>query len=135
MQNDEILIVQNYLRQTFSNDEIQIRKSDLELGSCNIFIKNVSVGEIFRDEDPDDDETSYSLNIPISLSSDSKITHSQYLKNLFNNNDISLSGRGSIDDSQEVYLNRNDENEYIGIIYKDDSASFTFTMSILDFDL
>ena len=135
MQNDEILIVQNYLRQTFSNDEIQIRKSDLELGSCNIFIKNVSVGEIFRDEDPDDDETSYSLNIPISLSSDSKITHNQYLKNLFNNNDISLSGRGSIDDSQEVYLNRNDENEYIGIIYKDDSASFTFTMSILDFDL
>jgi hypothetical protein len=135
MQNDEILIVQNYLRQTFSNDEIQIRKSDLELGSCNIFIKNVSVGEILRDEDPDDDETSYSLNIPISLSSDSKITHSQYLKNLFNNNDISLSGRGSIDDSQEVYLNRNDENEYIGIIYKDDSASFTFTMSILDFDL
>ena len=135
MQNDEILIVQNYLRQTFSNDEIQIRKSDLELGSCNIFIKNVSVGEIFRDEDPDDDETSYSLNIPISLSSDSKITHSQYLKNLFNNNDISLSGRGSIDDSQEVYLNRSDENEYIGIIYKDDSASFTFTMSILDFDL
>ena len=135
MQNDEILIVQNYLRQTFSNDEIQIRKSDLELGSCNIFIKNVSVGEIFRDEDPDDDETSYSLNIPISLSSDSKITHSQYLKNLFNNNDISLSGRGSIDDSQEVYLNRNDENEYIGIIYKYDSASFTFTMSILDFDL
>ena len=135
MQNDEILIVQNYLRQTFSNDEIQIRKSDLELGLCNIFIKNVSVGEIFRDEDPDDDETSYSLNIPISLSSDSKITHNQYLKNLFNNNDISLSGRGSIDDSQEVYLNRNDENEYIGIIYKDDSASFTFTMSILDFDL
>ena len=135
MQNDEIFIVQNYLRQTFSNDEIQIRKSDLELGLCNIFIKNVSVGEIFRDEDPDDDETSYSLNIPISLSSDSKITHSQYLKNLFNNNDISLSGRGSIDDSQEVYLNRNDENEYIGIIYKDDSASFTFTMSILDFDL
>jgi hypothetical protein len=25
MQNDEILIVQNYLRETFSNDEIQIR--------------------------------------------------------------------------------------------------------------
>ena len=135
MQNDEILIVQNYLRQTFSNDEIQIRKSDSDINLCNIFISNISVGNILRDEDPDDDEISYSLNIPISLSSDSKITHSQYLKNLFNNNDISLSGRGSIDDSQEVYLNRNDENEYIGIIYKDDSASFTFTMSILNFDL
>ena len=135
MQNDEILIVQNYLRQTFSNDEIQIRKSDSETGFCNIFIKNISAGDIFRDEDPEDDETSYSLNIPISLSKDSDITHNQYLINLLGNKNITLSGRGSIDDSQEVYLTKDDENEYIGIIYKDDSASFTFTMSILDFDL
>ena len=55
MQNDEILIVQNYLRQTFSNDEIQIRKSDSDINLCNIFISNISVGNILRDEDPDDD--------------------------------------------------------------------------------
>ena len=135
MQNDEILIVQNYLRETFSNDEIQIRKSDSDTNLCNIFIKNISVGNILRDEDPDDDEISYSLNIPISLSSDNEMTHNQYLIKLFNNNNIILSGRGSIGDSQEVYLNQGDEKEYIGIIYKDDSASYTFTMSILDFDL
>ena len=81
------------------------------------------------------DEISYSLNIPISLSSDNEMTHNQYLIKLFNNNNIILSGRGSIGDSQEVYLNQGDEKEYIGIIYKDDSASYTFTMSILDFDL
>ncbi|MBT5078863.1 MAG: DUF3126 family protein [Candidatus Marinimicrobia bacterium] len=135
MQNDEILIVQNYLRETFSNDEIQIRKLDSDTNLCNIFINNISVGNIFRDEDPDDDEISYSLNIPISLSSDNEMTHNQYLIKLFNNNNIILSGRGSIGDSQEVYLNQGDEKEYIGIIYKDDSASYTFTMSILDFDL
>ena len=135
MQNDEILIVQNYLRETFSNDEIQIRKSDSDTNLCNIFINNISVGNIFRDKDPDDDEISYSLNIPISLSSDNEMTHNQYLIKLFNNNNIILSGRGSIGDSQEVYLNQGDEKEYIGIIYKDDSASYTFTMSILDFDL
>ena len=135
MQNDEILIVQNYLRETFSNDEIQIRKSDSDTNLCNIFINNISVGSILRDEDPDDDEISYSLNIPISLSSDNEMTHNQYLIKLFNNNNIILSGRGSIGDSQEVYLNQGDEKEYIGIIYKDDSASYTFTMSILDFDL
>ena len=84
MQNDEILIVQNYLRQTFSNDEIQIRKSESDINLCNIFISNISVGNILRDEDPDDDEISYSLNIPISLSSDNEITHSQYLTKLFN---------------------------------------------------
>ena len=135
MQNDEILIVQNYLRETFSNDEIQIRKSDSDTNLCNIFINNISVGNILRDEDPDDDEISYSLNIPISLSSDNEMTHNQYLIKLFNNNNIILSGRGSIGDSQEVYLNQGDEKEYIGIIYKYDSASYTFTMSILDFDL
>ena len=135
MQNDEILIVQNYLRETFSNDEIQIRKSDSDTNLCNIFINNISVGNILRDEDPDDDEISYSLNIPISLSSDNEMTHNQYLIKLFNNNNIILSGRGSIGDSQEVYLSQSDEKEYIGIIYKDDSASYTFTMSILDFDL
>ena len=135
MQNDEILIVQNYLRETFSNDEIQIRKSDSDTNLCNIFINNISVGNILRDEDPDDDEISYSLNITISLSSDNEMTHNQYLIKLFNNNNIILSGRGSIGDSQEVYLNQGDEKEYIGIIYKDDSASYTFTMSILDFDL
>ena len=88
MQNDEILIVQNYLRETFSNDEIQIRKSDSDTNLCNIFINNISVGNIFRDEDPDDDEISYSLNIPISLSSDNEMTHNQYLIKLFNNNNI-----------------------------------------------
>ena len=86
MQNDEILIVQNYLRETFSNDEIQIRKSDSDTNLCNIFINNISVGNILRDEDPDDDEISYSLNIPISLSSDNEMTHNQYLIKLFNNN-------------------------------------------------
>jgi hypothetical protein len=135
MQNDEILIVQNYLRETFSNDEIQIRKSDSDINLCNIFISNISVGNILRDEDPDDDEISYSLNIPISLSSDNEMTHSEYLIKLFNNDNIILSGRGSIDDSQEVYLKQDNDEEYIGIIYKDDSASFSFTMSILDFDL
>ena len=135
MQNDEILIVQNYLRETFSNDEIQIRKSDSDINLCNIFISNISVGNILRDEDPDDDEISYSLNIPISLSSDNEMTHSQYLTKLFNNDNIILSGRGSIDHSQEVYLRQDNDEEYIGIIYKDDSASFSFTMSILDFEL
>jgi len=135
MHNNEILILQNYLRTTFSNDEIQIRKSDLGDGLCDIFINSISVGNISQDDDPEDDEVSYSLSIPISLSSESSVNHNEYLNNLFSNNNIKLNNRGSIGDSQEVYLDNADEKEYIGIIYKDDSASYTFTMSILDFDL
>ena len=135
MKNNEILIVQDYLKITFGNEEIQIRKPETENDLNSIFINNSRVGNIFRDIDPDDKEVTYTISIPISLSSDNNVSHQQYLIDLLGTDKIFLSGRGSIDDSQEVYLRRNEDDEYIGIIYKNDDASYTFTMSILDFDL
>ena len=135
MKNDEILIVQDYLRITFGNEEIQIRKSENEDNLNSIFINNSRIGNIFRDIDPDDKEVTYTVSIPISLSEENNISHQQYLIDLLGTDKIFLTGRGSIDDSQEVYLKRAEDDEYIGIIYKNDDASYTFTMSILDFDL
>ena len=135
MKNNEILIVQDYLKITFGNEEIQIRKPETENDLNSIFINNSRIGNIFRDIDPDDKEVTYTLSIPISLSSDNNISHQQYLIDLLGTDKIFLTGRGSIDDSQEVYLRRNEDDEYIGIIYKNDDSSYTFTMSILDFDL
>ena len=135
MKNNEILIVQDYLKITFGNEEIQIRKPETENDLNSIFINNSRVGNIFRDIDPDDKEVTYTLSIPISLSSDKNVSHQQYLIDLLGTDKIFLTGRGSIDDSQEVYLRRNEDDEYIGIIYKNEDSSYTFTMSILDFDL
>ena len=135
MKNSEILIVQDYLKITFGNEDIQIRKPETENDLNSIFINNSRVGNIFRDIDPDDKEVTYTVSIPISLSSDNNISHQQYLVDLLGTDKIFLTGRGSIDDSQEVYLKRSEDDEYIGIIYKNDDASYTFTMSILDFDL
>ena len=135
MKNNEILIVQDYLKITFGNEEIQIRKPETEDDLNSIFINNSRVGNIFRDIDPDDKEVTYTLSIPISLSSDNNVSHQQYLIDLLGTDKIFLTGRGSIDDSQEVYLRRSEDDEYIGIIYKNDDSSYTFTMSILDFDL
>ena len=135
MKNNEILIVQDYLKITFGNEEIQIRKPETENDLNSIFINNSRVGNIFRDIDPDDKEVTYTLSIPISLSSDNNVSHQQYLIDLLGTDKIFLTSRGSIDDSQEVYLRRSEDDEYIGIIYKNDDASYTFTMSILDFDL
>ena len=135
MKNNEILIVQDYLKITFGNEEIQIRKPETENDLNSIFINNSRVGNIFRDIDPDDKEVTYTVSIPISLSSDNNVSHQQYLIDLLGTDKIFLTGRGSIDDSQEVYLRRNEDDEYIGIIYKNDDSSYTFTMSILDFDL
>lgn len=135
MKNDEILIVQDYLRITFGNEDIQIRKAESDDDLNSIFIKNSRIGNIFRDIDPDDKEVTYTVSIPISLSGDNDLSRQQYLINLLGTDKIFLTGRGSIDDSQEVYLRRSEDDEYIGIIYKNDDTSFTFTMSILDFDL
>ena len=135
MKNDEILIVQDYLRITFGNEDIQIRKPENNDDLNSIFIKNSRIGNIFRDIDPDDKEVTYTLSIPISLSGDNDLSHQQYLINLLGTDKIFLTDRGSIDDSQEVYLKRSEDDEYIGIIYKNDDSSYTFTMSILDFDL
>ena len=135
MKNNEILIVQDYLKITFGNEEIQIRKPETENDLNSIFINNSRVGNIFRDIDPDDKEVTYTISIPISLSSDNNVSHQQYLIDLLGTDKIFLTGRGSIDDSQEVYLRRSEDDEYIGIIYKNDDSSYTFTMSILDFDL
>ena len=135
MKNNEILIVQDYLKITFGNEEIQIRKPETENDLNSIFINNSRVGNIFRDIDPDDKEVTYTISIPISLSSDNNVSHQQYLIDLLGTDKIFLTGRGSIDDSQEVYLRRSEDDEYIGINYKNDDSSYTFTMSILDFDL
>ena len=48
MKNDEILIVQDYLRITFGNEDIQIRKPENKDDSNSIFIKNSRIGDIFR---------------------------------------------------------------------------------------
>ena len=90
---------------------------------------------MYKRQDPDDKEVTYTVSIPISLSGENNISHQQYLINLLGTDKIFLTGRGSIDDSQEVYLKRAEDDEYIGIVYKNDDASYTFTMSILDFDL
>ena len=49
---------------------------------------------------------------------------------------IIISDRGSIKDSKEISIvNENNEEEFLGVIFKDNDASCTFSMSILDFDL
>ena len=49
---------------------------------------------------------------------------------------IIISDRGSIEDSKEVsILNSQNEEEFLGVIFRDNDASCTFSVSILDFDL
>ena len=136
MNNDEILIIQNYLRDIFDNEDISVRKDQDIPPTASIFISSEAIGSLQKDDDPDEEDISYSLTIPIDHSITDKENLETNIQSLSKKKKIIISDRGSIEDSKEVLiLNENDEEEFIGVIFRDNDASCTFSMSILDFDL
>ena len=136
MNNDEILIIQNYLRDIFDNEDISVRKDQDIPPTASIFISSEAIGSLQKDDDPDEEDISYSLTIPIDHSITDKENLESNIQSLSKKKKIIISDRGSIEDSKEVLiLNENDEEEFIGVVFRDNDASCTFSMSILDFDL
>ena len=136
MNNDEILIIQNYLRDIFDNEDISVRKDQDVPPAASIFISSEAIGSLQKDDDPDEEDISYSLTIPIDHSIADKENLETNIQSLSKKKKIIISDRGSIEDSKEVLiLNENDEEEFIGVVFRDNDASCTFSMSILDFDL
>tara|TARA_Y100001970_G_scaffold82539_1_gene104494 strand:+ start:1849 stop:2259 length:411 start_codon:yes stop_codon:yes gene_type:complete len=136
MNNDEILIIQNYLRDIFDNEDISVRKDQDIPPTASIFISSEAIGSLQKDDDPDEEDISYSLTIPIDHSIADKENLETNIQSLSKKKKIIISDRGSIEDSKEVLiLNENAEEEFIGVVFRDNDASCTFSMSILDFDL
>ena len=136
MNNDEILLIQNYLRDLFDNEDISIRKEQDIHPSASLYVFSESIGSIQKDDDPDEEDISYSLTIPIDIPiSDSQGLESN-IQSMSKKKKIIISDRGSIEDSKEVsILNSQNEEEFLGVIFRDNDASCTFSVSILDFDL
>ena len=65
MNNDEILVIQNYLRDIFDNEDISVRKDQDVPPTASIFISSEAIGSLQKDDDPDEEDISYSLTIPI----------------------------------------------------------------------
>ena len=136
MNNDEILIIQNYLRDIFDNEDISVRKDQDVPPTASIFISSEAIGSLQKDDDPDEEDISYSLTIPIDYSITDKENLESNIQSLSKKKKIIISDRGSIKDSKEVLiLNEHAEEEFIGVVFRDNDASCTFSMSILDFDL
>ena len=136
MNNDEILIIQNYLRDIFDNEDISVRKDQDVPPTASIFISSEAIGSLQKDDDSDEEDISYSLTIPIDYSITDKENLESNIQSLSKKKKIIISDRGSIEDSKEVLiLSENAEEEFIGVVFRDNDASCTFSMSILDFDL
>jgi len=136
MNNDEILLIQNYLRDIFDNEEISIRKEQEVPPIAKFFIGKEAIGFLKKDDDSYEDDISYSLTVFV----ESDINNSENLKNklqsISKKKEIIISDRGAIEDSKEVsIITADNEKEFLGIIFEDNDASCLFSMSILDFDL
>jgi len=136
MNNDEILLIQNYLRDVFDNEEITIRKNSDSINIMNFFISTELLGYLNKDDDIDEDDISYSLTVPIDSSIDNSKEIEEKIQSISKMKKIKISNRGAIEDSKEVcIINGEDEEEFLGVVFEDNDASCTFSMSILDFDL
>ena len=136
MNNDEILLLQNYLRDIFDNEEITIRKNSDSINIMNFFIGTELLGYLNKDDDIDEDDISYSLTVPIDSPIDNTKELEKKIQNISKLKKIRISTRGAIEDSKEVsIISGEDEEEFLGVVFEDNDASCTFSMSILDFDL
>ena len=136
MNNDEILLIQNYLRDIFDNENLSVRKDQDIPPTASLFIFSEAIGSLQRDDDPDEEDISYSLSIPIEYSINDTENLMKNIQHISQKKKIIISDRCSIKDSKEISIvNENNEEEFLGVIFKDNDASCTFSMSILDFDL
>ena len=136
MNNDEILLIQNYLRDIFDNEEISIRKEQEVPPIAKFLLGKEAIGFLKKDDDSDEDDISYSLTVFV----ESDINNSEDLQNkiqsISKKKRIIISDRGAIEDSKEVsIITVDNEEEFLGIIFEYNEASCIFSMSILDFDL
>ena len=136
MNNDEILLIQHYLRDIFDNENLSVRKDQDIPPTASLFIFSEVIGRLQKDDDPDEEDISYSLSIPIEYSINDTENLMKNIQHISQKKKIIISDRGSIKDSKEISIvNENNEEEFLGVIFKDNDASCTFSMSILDFDL
>ena len=104
--------------------------------TASLFIFSEAIGSLQRDDDPDEEDISYSLSMPIEYSINDTENLMKNIQHISQKKKIIISDRGSIKDSKEISIvNENNEEEFLGVIFKDNDASCTFSMSILDFDL
>ena len=59
MNNDEILIIQNYLRDIFDNEDISVRKDQDVPPTASIFISSEAIGSLQKDDDLDEDDLTF----------------------------------------------------------------------------
>lgn len=131
----EIKSLESYLRKTFGQDAIQIRKRTKK-GSVDVYVGETSIGDIQKDVE--DNETAYQFQMEWKVEHSKLVTPAEiksletHLRNTFGLEEIEVRKRAKKQDSVEVFV----KDEFVGVIYRDEENSrVQFQMAILADDL
>ena len=136
MDVQEVKKLDAYLRRLFGNARIRVVPTQAD--AADVFVGEERIGSLALDEDEEDDDRSYNLEVNITLGDASTTAPDikqldAYLKRKFDSERIRVIPRARKKDSAEVYVG----DEYIGVLFFDekDARSSYFELPILALDL
>jgi hypothetical protein len=125
----EIGKLQAFLRRSFGNDDIRVAadQKDPE-NAAAVQLGERRIATITVDDEDGDRSFAFAMKIPVG-----REVLQEYLRKLFENDDLKIIARGKKVDSVEL----NCGEDFLGVISADDAklSSFTLQIAILDFDL
>jgi hypothetical protein len=124
----ELRKLQAFLRQSFGNEGVKVTLDPRNTDAAVVHVGEAKIGSIIVDDEDGDRSFAFEMRIPVE-----RHVVQEYLRRLFENDDLKLIARAKKMDSVE--LNRGED--FLGVISADDPKGRTYTlqMAILDFDL
>lgn len=128
MDKSELRKLQAFLRQSFGNDDIRVALDPKNTDAAGVHLGERKIASITVDDEDGDRSFALELKIPVG-----RETLQEYLRALFENNELKIVARAKKNDSVEL----NNGPDFLGVISADDArgSSYTLQMAILDFDL
>ena len=128
MDKNELHLLQEFLRKSYSNQNLRVAPNPKKTEMANVALGERVIGTIAVDDEDGDRSFAFEMKVPVE-----RAALEAYLRLLFENDKLKIMGRAKKTDSVEL-LNG---PEFLGIISADDpkGKSFTLQMAILDYDL
>jgi hypothetical protein len=117
-----------FLRQALGNAGIRVAPAKRNPDNADVHLAERQIGSIVVDDEDGDRSFAFDMKIPVE-----RPVLQDYLRRLFENDKLTIVGRGKKSDSVEL----NSGDDFLGVISADDPKGKTYTLqiAILDFDL
>ncbi len=129
MHKAELAKLQAFLRRSFGNDQLKVTPDPKDpTTTAAVHLGERRIATISLDDEDGDRSFAFAMRIPVG-----REVLQEYLRKLFENDQLKLVARGRKTDSVEL----NSGEDFLGVISADDAkgSSFTLQIAILDFDL